>query len=523
MGVASAVIEEMPAPTGNLLAEIQGIEASVGMKLVSVVYRITFCSKEVNSAEQLKFSLREGIVLSNVVIVNLSPDNQKWLSYIYYSIVSSPRVQIDDGKSCPLLNNYLNYDNQFDCEISLNAEDTLRYQIIGTFFCQQNAITSVCAHATLCMAINNSKYFSGELLLPEEINKKLGIDHGKNPIKGSLSLKQIKQVLDSLGISYAVHGFFEGATDSEFAEYLYRYIEGGCSSMLLFTTSTEISHIVPIVGHTLNTDLWRPEAEIAYSTRFGDTNYRSASAWVDHFIIHDDNFGMYYSLPTDSFRPMVNEEEEDQAPEDQAPEDQAPEDQVPAPAGPDKSFRAQIAISLLPREVITKASKAEWIAVTLLEAVFQLNLQKQVTDDFWVKQLEVSLEKSKINPFLARTFLCSKQDYVSYTERLISDGVEIAEDAALVIPELPDFFWITEVSIPDLYTANKTKLAELIVKCDVDPSGDLDLNETWIAIRIPGLLLRKSKEGTAELACKSKLTSHYPIYRSRNKAHFFEW
>ena len=62
-------------------------------------------------------------------------------------------------------------------------------------------------------------------------------------------------------------------------------------------TLQEAFHVVPIIGHTLNTDSWQPEADIQYKRKV-DLHFRSVSAWVDNFIIHDDNFGMYLCYPT---------------------------------------------------------------------------------------------------------------------------------------------------------------------------------------------------------------------------------
>ena len=102
----------------------------------------------------------------------------------------------NDKKQTPLLNNYVHIFHTFDCEVSINERDIFRFQITGTFFCQQNSVTSVCAHASLCMTINNMGVV---MITPEDINKKIGIDHINNKLDEKvpgLNASQINEVLE---------------------------------------------------------------------------------------------------------------------------------------------------------------------------------------------------------------------------------------------------------------------------------------------------------------------------------------
>lgn len=505
IGVMTAVKEPMAEDDPMVSNEVAELRAYFGDGLQFRIYRITFIANDVGSDEELVAKKDDLEFLSSSIIINITPDKQRWHSYIFTSLVTIPKKIHECEKKFNLLNNYIGVKKAYKAQIKVSDEQSIEFEIDGTFFCQQNSYTSVCAHATLCMSINNSHlYEEDNLLLPHTINQTLGIDHKEKKLNGGLPVPSIFKFLDEFGFSYEHKYFFAGEPESNFAEHLYRYIESKSSSMLLFTTDNTISHIVPIVGHTLNTDLWRPEAELAYSTRIGETNYRSASAWVDHFIIHDDNFGMYYCLPTDSFDPMP--------PEMELPQEEPGIDGTPR----DNSFKAQLAISLIRKGIITKGSVAEWVSITLLEAAVNANHSEEVKSLFWMKQLRDSLVKSRLNPVVARTYLIDKDAYVKCFP-------EPSDERQIIIDELPSTFWLSEISVPDLYTANKTQIAEVAIRCDMAIATNEDINNSWIYIRLPGIIALKSKEETAEFLKTSEITSHIPIIRFIPSPSLNEW
>lgn len=504
---ASTVIKESIDPDDPLIVEeVEALIARFGKDINFKIYRVTFTENSLGSTEEIS-DPPEGICfLSSSFIINITLDMQIWHSYIYYSIVATPQSKHVCGKKFDLLNNYINIKKSFDCTLKKENDELVKFKITGSFFSQQNGVTSVCAHATLCMAINNSPLYHGELVLPESINFSLGIDHRKVQLNGGLEISKIFDFLGSLGIQYVTNYFIKGEPGSSFSEHLYRYIESKCPSMLLFTTDSTISHIVPIIGHTLNTDLWRPEGELAYSTRFGETNYRSAAAWVDHLIIHDDNFGMFYCLPTDSFEPMSIPNQ------NLADSDSAGDPPKPV----DNSFKAQLAISLIPHGVITTGSQAEWAAITLLEAATELNLSEEVKTLYWTKQLRSSLVKSRLNPIVARTFLTTRDHYENCFPSPSTERLHIIKD-------LPDNFWLIEISIPDLYTANKSQIAEIAIKSDIIIVTASDLDNAWIYIRLPGAIILKSEENTDKFLTLSNIKTHIPIIRPSSIPHMNEW
>jgi hypothetical protein len=142
------------------------------------------------------------------------------------------------------------------------------YRINGSFFCQQNQLTSVCAHASLLMTINNMNLASLPMISAEYINKILGIDHRTNKIdpevRAGLTIQEVVQILTQLGLATVQMDFYN-YPNQEYEQFVYHYIESKCPVLLAFFTSfsmrTILSHVVPVLGHTLNSDMWRPEAE----------------------------------------------------------------------------------------------------------------------------------------------------------------------------------------------------------------------------------------------------------------------
>jgi hypothetical protein len=66
-------------------------------------------------------------------------------------------------------------------------------------------------------------------------------------------------------------------------------------------SNTRIGHVVTVLGHTSNFDRWKPEADRGYGN-FPLRPYISSAEWCDHYVINDDNYGMYSTLPSEAIR-----------------------------------------------------------------------------------------------------------------------------------------------------------------------------------------------------------------------------
>lgn len=501
MNVKTAVIEDIKKDYPEIKEECLALKKFYGQDLEIKAFRFTFVSEEVAALKSLS-SLKVDSFLSSAIILNFKkPTNGKWKSYLYSSIVSIPKISNHTKfGTVPLLNNYLHIYKTFPCEVSLADGEMFGFNITGTFFCQQNGVTSVCAHASLCMTINNMSLAGVGIITPESINKIIGVDHDSvkfSPPREGLSKEEILLVLEKFGLQITWSDFFENP-NVEYNDYIYRYIESRCPVLLVFATAGTSAHIVPILGHTLNSDMWRPEAEPAYvpaQTKLENRlNYKSASAWVDHFIMHDDNFGMYFCLPVDALK------------------------RVTLPKY-DPSFRAHFAVVVIPSGVSTPAWEAEWASIVIVKHILNLNKSRL---DIWSARILNSDPAGR--PVIVRTLLVKKDEYKKdLKHKDFADNEFSAQDKAELVKDLPDLFWLSEISLPDLYTANKSKVVEFFYKCDCPKlPTDQDIFDRWLQIRFPYALLKRNADNTVSMSTMS-IKSHYPLLRFEREHDVMDW
>jgi len=347
------------------------------------------------------------------------------------------------------------------------------------------------------MTVNNMGREDIGMITPERINKIIKVDHQKirfGPDKPGLDEKELKTVLEALGLTYTWMDFFEDP-NIEYDEFIYRYVEGGCPVLLVFSAETSL-HVVPVIGHTMNSDIWRPEAETVYTTNINTRlNYKSAASWTDHFIIHDDNFGMYYCLPVDALK------------------------RVTLPKH-DPTFRAKLAVVISPPELITSAWEAEWASVIVTKHFLE-EAQKHGALDEWSKRIIQTDPVYRPRPTVVRTLLARKNDYLkSLDESDFESNVFSKADKRHIAENLPDLFWLSELTLPDLYTGNRSKIIDFFYGCN-HPPLKRDFNEIfhrWIQIRFPCALLRK------DLSVKPlSVSSHYPLFKLENTGDTFDW
>ncbi len=303
MKARSAIIETVASPP--VLSEWSAINDSLQCKVDLEPLRMTFIAKDVADASDAGH-LEDADFLASATVINYKKPDGHWKSYLFSAIVSEPRIVAHPTfGNLPLLNNYLHVRRVFNAEVGVGKGVTRTFKIRGSFFCQQNGLTSVCAHAALCMTVNNMNHPDSDLIFPEEINKVIGIDHIRAKVPGWLEKAQIDTVLEKFGLTIDWRDFIS-TPGEDYKDYVYKYVESKCPVILGFGISDTIAHVVPVLGHTLNTDLWASEAVSAYSykpqaSRVEDY-YKPVHLWVDHFIIHDDNFGMYFCLPTGTLK-----------------------------------------------------------------------------------------------------------------------------------------------------------------------------------------------------------------------------
>ncbi len=253
--------------------------------------------------------LPESHILGYAVIVKVMEGTQHKVTFMLESVVRPPSVVIlpqdEEIFIAPITNYYLHNSKSF--ETILGTQEHFRaFALPGSFFTQQNGLTSVCAHAALRTAVNSSDMLNIPKLTNRYINDSLHLDD-YNP-HGALNTKQMEQVVQGLGLHFHSANFFEN-TAVEYDHFLYPSLESGFPTILGLERwddqSKSVSgHVVTVLGHTINSDRWEPEARRGYGN-YPITPYIPTAEWCCHYIISDDNYGMYSTLPTDAVRNFI--------------------------------------------------------------------------------------------------------------------------------------------------------------------------------------------------------------------------
>ncbi len=302
MGAQSLWIDEFtPASDVEIGHEIEHLRQVLKNVREINAYKLYFVREDVGRNNS---SISGFTFLSYSVIINYAADN-KTDSYLLFSIVAAPKkYDLYRNKAVPLTNYYFHSIRNYQFTFKTSERLQSKFNITGAPFFQKNDITTFCIQSALATLLNQADY-RGTLLLPFQINELLGLSASQS-MTGGLDIDQTIDVIEKIGCFSKSFDFHIKDTDkllkslhSKFdlppSGIIYPWIESGFPGFIVFETKKNL-HAVPIIGHTLNTDKWDPEADIRYK-RNVRYHFRSVSAWVDNYIIHDDNFGMYLCYP----------------------------------------------------------------------------------------------------------------------------------------------------------------------------------------------------------------------------------
>ena len=431
------LIEESLRDHPLLSEEAIAVSIRTGLQVSQKATRITFF-RNAKTVETYPHYAAENC-LGYVIIFELSPENKRPIRYVYEAVITVPCLSLEDGTYLPLSNYYTSGFRKYTFTLG-TFDNHAPLSIEGTYFCQQNDRTHVCAHAALRMAVNNSWVRPSSLLTPEEINRALKIDHttktvgkleGESVSKG-VTLNEISTVIESLGAK-AQTAVFSDNPSVDYQEFVYPIVESGCP-VILGINRPNMAHVVTILGHTLNSDRWMPQAQAANGYGgYPIAKYISSTAWVDHFIISDDNFGMFVTLHTEGIRNII----------------------VPKY---NSNLHASVAVGIVPPDVLSVGSTAEQLAA-LFAGRFLEGLPATVGNK-WLRQLQLD---AKVGALVCRTLLVTRSDYVAYWRSICDQHNAQVEGTTLdeLEKQLPVQFWVTELSVPNLYAGNKRKLGDV--------------------------------------------------------------
>jgi hypothetical protein len=469
---ATHVIVESALGDPAVRLEITALDEAKGGGGAAEAIKLSFF---VTDNDDLDLTDAKSDLLGQATIINYRPTNYSSYtsSYVFEAILSIPSLTIGDKKS-DLLNNYIPSRSKFECDVRGKS-----FEIDGIYYCQQNGTTNVCAHASLRMALrgdHNVQFTS------QHINDFLKI---KPPLYG-LQLRQIIDVIQEQGHHAEVIDCTKFNRE-EYISMLASIVESGGRSLLVFTTGhvsggSSTEHVVPVFGHTRNSDEWHPQAIPMYAGPASAQHYR-ASSWIDHFVIHDDNFGPYYTLSSQAleFDPDV---------------------------------------------------KAHWIVAVRSRTLGLLSIGAEAVASLQIRNLLPSLSPLSSGQwfdyvtnhpwtFVLRTILIGRDDYIEHLKNSKGhDGSAMLAAEIDRLRGLPDELWMVEFSLPALFTGNHSKLGEVLVSTDA-PSVPPDINSMTLGVRLPNLLLVRDPSATHMQRGPSSLLSHSRIYNVVSPDH--EW
>ena len=502
MGVQSYVSETL-APNDEIRQEIEAVAKHpdyAGSPVTGRAIRLSFfrsCPKAWQDVTSEDF-------LGYAVMLELLQDgkrlrhNGRRMAFVLESVVRPPTIFLDasDGRTSAesASNYYVHCTRPFKSVVGI-ASHSVSLQIDGSFFCQQNGLTHVCVHAALRTAINSSPSIRGprvpEKLTNLKINEILGVDYADKAsvgrLRGGLNAKEIEKVVNDMGL-YPKSYEFPNHHHIGYAEYVYPLIESRFP-VILGVYGQMGGHAIAVLGHTVNSDRWEPQARDGYGA-FPLVRYHSSSLWADHFIIADDNVGMHVTLPREMIRNFL-----------------VPEF--------DPNLHASMAVGLVPRTVRVNGYDAEALASRIAEQFLKSTVSRPGCR--WLRFLRGTIDRrgDHHHPTLVcRTVLttrdCYCQEMAHAKDSEPPHNALTAGEVELLKRVLPRTIWVTEISLPDLYTANKHKIGDLII--DAGATRDKHQNcDSLVFAWLPGIA--RCGPGLATVVPDWSLKGHVRLLR----------
>ncbi len=316
------------------------------------------------------------------------------------------------------------------------------FAIEGYIYAQQNVITNVCAHVAIKTLI--SRYRPSDYLSYRQMNRLIGIDLSREPMRGLTESDMIK-IIESAGVKCALQ---QRNPQVPLEKYIYGIAESGYPAIVVFDAGAAAQHAIPVIGHTFNEDTWVPRAESSYFVVGKDTKYIPSESWVDMFIVHDDNWGSNYCVPNNYF------------------EDQGATVILP-----------------LPSNVLLDPIRAEVIGSDYLLMILP---HIPVDDNPWVTRLMIYAAAGLL---VIRPVLLTGQDYADHLKKVTdwqNNKITNLNILRAIEQEIgQEHIWMVELSVPELFSANKRKVGEVILKAEQHPSNIIDFSNFYLA-RLPG-------------------------------------
>jgi hypothetical protein len=354
----------------------------------------------------------------------------------------------------------------FPVEILMQDGTSQILEISGFPFMQQDGQAGCCAHAALIMADrflvqrrNKGKAEDEKKEEPhflQKIRKFLSLVPGegrKIPTSG-LRPVDISEALEKMGYSALVYEYKKDSHPPFPAEkVIYHYLESRIPVQLIIPTKGA-RHVLTIIGHSFDPDVWWALAREPYYQRRrseSEGNYHCSTNWIEHFIIQDDNFGPYLTVPKD----YVWECE----------------------------TTGQLVVAVpLPPDVNMEGESAESFANYCIASEIDLNgiinaSNSGKINDKTFRLFRIMWEHYIRKDLVLRTCLLDTREFI---DRYIAEHLKSYYQNVRLYNKI----WVTEISIPELFCHNRKRLGEIVIDPTAPPNS---LPLPYLAIHVPGV------------------------------------
>lgn len=371
----------------------------------------------------------------------------------------------------------------FPVQIKIAEGNVQHLEVTGFPFIQQDGQLGCCSHVALAVIDRfllseekpERKHKKDEPFLVGDIVESVSLVPELQrliPTEGLLPV-QISEALKAMGYSPLVYEYGKGRERLFSPErIIYHYLESKLPVIVGIPTATA-KHALTIIGHSFEPDLWWALAEKPYyNSRPSGIDHHCSTTWLQNFIVQDDNFGPYLTIPKEFIWAAEREE--------------------------------LVIIVPLPANVNIKGEDAETIAYTLVRSAATLikmeqqrtheeeedamaeNISGEDVSNRAIEWLNIFYEHLENDDLVLRTWLLEsevfKKKYMSPTVKDLYQGLK-----------MPKKIWLTEVSIPELFCQTRLRLGEVII----DPTG-AKFRTSFLAIHLPGFVITRNVD-TEEL------------------------
>ena len=335
----------------------------------------------------------------------------------------------------------------FPVKIQVNSNNTRKLVARGFPFIQQDGQLGCCSHVSLS-AIDN--YLSAKPHTVDKIVQMAALVPGirRDVPTAGLDAIQICQTLKGMGYAPLIYEYGEKIKSPFPPErVIYHYMESEIPIILGIPTESS-GHALTIIGHSFEPDMWWALAQTSYYRRRPSGGpYHCSTTWIQNFIVNDDNFGPYLTIPKEFIWAKAQE-------------------------------RLLIVVPL-PENVYLQGEDAEIYAHRMLSEELVLDWMRRSAKGSVRKLSQTLLQHLRNEDVVLRTCLIPS---ARFKEKYSAPHLH---DFYKRLP-MPDRIWLTEISIPELFCQSRLRLGEIIMDSTASPLG-----HSFLAIHLPGIMITR--------------------------------